>query len=163
MLGKPGENNAEMLALALEKGFSDKHSSEVMAEAEAIQKRGITKEDEKLGDGVNGRRDFRHILTFTIDPADAKDFDDALSIQKLENNNYEIGIHIADVSNYLKEDMKMNDEAIQRENSVYLVDRTIPMLPEVLSNDLCSLVEAKDRLTMSAVFEMDNNGEVKSE
>lgn len=152
-----------MLALALERGFSDKHSSEVMAEAEAIQKRGIIKEDEKLGDGVNGRRDFRNILTFTIDPADAKDFDDALSIQKLENNNYEIGIHIADVSNYLKEDMKMNDEAIQRENSVYLVDRTIPMLPEVLSNDLCSLVEAKDRLTMSAVFEMDINGEVKSE
>lgn len=163
VLGKPGDNNAEMLALALEKGFSDKHSSEVMAEAEAIQKRGITKEDEKLGDGVNGRRDFRHILTFTIDPADAKDFDDALSIKKSDNGNYEIGIHIADVSNYLKENMKMNDEAIQRENSVYLVDRTIPMLPEVLSNDLCSLVEAKDRLTMSAVFEMDNNGEVKSE
>lgn len=163
VLGRPGDNNAEMLAFALERGFANDHNQAVMEEAEAIGKKGITKEDEKLGDGIEGRRDFREILTFTIDPADAKDFDDAISIQKLANGNYEIGIHIADVSHYVKDGMKMNEDAIARETSVYLVDRTIPMLPEILSNDLCSLVEAKDRLVMSAVFEMTLAGDVKSE
>lgn len=164
VLGKPGDNNAEMLAFALERGFYSDHKEEVKAEAEAIHARGITEEDKKINEnGIDGRRDFRKILTFTIDPADAKDFDDAISIQALANGNYEIGIHIADVSYYLKEDMKMNEEAVYRETSVYLVDRTIPMLPEVLSNDLCSLVEGQDRLVMSAVFEIDENAEVKSE
>ncbi|MBP9765902.1 MAG: ribonuclease R [Candidatus Pacebacteria bacterium] len=161
ILGKPGNNDAEMLAFALERGFSDGHSSEVEAEADEIHKRGIIDEDKIINEnGIDGRRDFRDIITFTIDPADAKDFDDALSIKKLSNGNFEIGIHIADVSYYLKDKMKMDDEAIFRETSVYLVDRTIPMLPEVLSNDLCSLVEAKDRLVMSAVFELDEKSEV---
>lgn len=164
VLGRPGENDAEMLAFALERGFSNEHSAEVLAEANAIKELGITKEDEKIDStGLTGRRDFREIITFTIDPADAKDFDDALSFQTLEKGNYEIGIHIADVSHYLKEGMKMNDEAIKRETSVYLVDRTIPMLPEVLSNDLCSLVEGEDRLVMSAVFKMNLDGEVLEE
>ena len=161
VLGKPGDNNAEVLAFALERGFSDEHSDVVEAEAEEIHKRGIIDEDKVINDnGIDGRRDFRNITTFTIDPADAKDFDDALSFKKLDNGNVEVGIHIADVSYYLKDKMKMDDEAIFRETSVYLVDRTIPMLPEVLSNDLCSLVEAKDRLVMSAVFELNQNSEV---
>jgi len=164
ILGKPGNNDAEMLAFALERGFSDEHSNEVNEEAEAIHRRGIRDEDKIINDnGIDGRRDFRNIITFTIDPADAKDFDDALSFKELENGNYEIGIHIADVSYYLKDEMKMNEEAISRETSVYLVDRTIPMLPEVLSNDLCSLVQDEERLVMSAVFELDKNAEVKSE
>jgi ribonuclease R len=161
ILGRPGENNAEMLAFALERGFSDEHNVEVKEEAKEIHKKGITEEDKKINmNGIDGRRDFRDILTFTIDPADAKDFDDAISFRKLDNNNFEIGIHIADVSHYLKQDMKMDEEAIFRETSVYLVDRTIPMLPEVLSNDLCSLVEGKERLVMSAVFEMNKEAEV---
>lgn len=161
ILGKPGDNNAEVLAFALERGFSDEHSAEVEAEAKKIHDIGITEEDKIINEnGIDGRRDFRNITTFTIDPADAKDFDDALSFQKLPNGNYEVGIHIADVSHYLKDKMKMDDEAVFRETSVYLVDRTIPMLPEVLSNDLCSLVEAKDRLVMSAVFELNEKSEV---
>lgn len=153
VLGRPGDNNAEMLAFALERGFSDEHDDDVKKESEIIHKRGITEEDKKINEnGINGRRDFRDITTFTIDPNDAKDFDDAISFEKLENNTYQIGIHIADVSFFLKEDSKMDEEAIKRENSVYLVDRTIPMLPEVLSNDLCSLVQNQDRLVMSAVF-----------
>lgn len=163
VLGKPGENDAEMLAFALERGFSDEHGKEVQKEAEDIHKKGITDEDKKINpNGIDGRRDFRNVLTFTIDPADAKDFDDAISFEKLSNGNYEVGIHIADVSHYLQDEMKMNEEAVARETSVYLVDRTIPMLPEVLSNDLCSLVEAQDRLVMSAVFELDENAEVKN-
>jgi ribonuclease R len=161
ILGKPGENDAEVLAFALERGFSDEHSADVEAEAELIHKRGIIDEDKVINEnGIDGRRDFRDVTTFTIDPADAKDFDDALSFKKLANGNYEVGIHIADVSYYLKDQMKMDNEAVFRETSVYLVDRTIPMLPEVLSNDLCSLVEAKDRLVMSAVFELNQNSEV---
>ncbi len=164
ILGKPGDNNAEMLAFALERGFSDEHDEEVEKEAEEIHKIGITEQDKIINEnGIDGRRDFRDVLTFTIDPSDAKDFDDAISFKKLENGDCEIGIHIADVSHYLKEDMKMNEEAISRETSVYLVDRTIPMLPEVLSNDLCSLVEGKDRLVASAVFIIDKNAEVKNE
>lgn len=164
VLGKPGENDAEMLAFALERGFASEPSPEVQAEAKAIHERGITEEDKIINeDGINGRRDFREILTMTIDPADAKDFDDAISFRELANGNYEVGVHIADVSHYLKEDTKMNEEAVFRETSVYLVDRTIPMLPEVLSNDLCSLVEGQDRLTMSTVFEMDKDAQVKNE
>lgn len=157
VLGHPGENNAEMLAYAYERGFSHEHPKEVSEEAEVIKKRGITEEDKK------DRRDFRDVLTFTIDPADAKDFDDAISYKKLDNGHHEVGIHIADVSYYVKPGMALDDEAIQRQTSVYLVDRCIPMLPEVLSNDLCSLVEGQDRLVMSAVFELDDDGKVHSE
>ncbi|MEA4910675.1 Ribonuclease R [bioreactor metagenome] len=164
VLGKPGDNDAEMLAFALERGFASEPSEEVEVEAKALHEKGITEEDKFVNEnGVDGRRDFREILTMTIDPADAKDFDDAISLRELANGNYEVGIHIADVSHYLKEDTKMNEEAVFRETSVYLVDRTIPMLPEVLSNDLCSLVEGEERLVMSAVFEMNKNAQVLSE
>jgi ribonuclease R len=156
-LGYPGDNDAEMLAYALERGFSDKHDAKVNEEADAIKARGITEED-KLN-----RRDFRSIPTFTIDPIDAKDFDDAISFQKLPNGHYEVGIHIADVSYYVQPGMALDEEAISRQTSVYLVDRVIPMLPEVLSNDLCSLVQGQDRLVMSAVLELDDEGTVHGE
>jgi ribonuclease R len=112
---------------------------------------------------VAKRRDFRGTTTFTIDPFDAKDFDDALSIKKLANGNYEIGVHIADVTHYLKKGTLLDDEAYNRATSVYLVDRVVPMLPEVLSNDLCSLKPNVDRLCFSAVFEMDEEANLKSE
>ncbi len=157
ILGKPGENNAEMYAIAIEKGFNSDLPGKVEEEAKKIKSLGIKSED------YDGRRDFRKTLTFTIDPEDAKDFDDALSFKELENNEYEIGIHIADVSHYVKIGSELDKEARERGTSVYLVDRTIPMLPEVLSNDLCSLVPHKDRLTMSAVFIIDKNAKVKKE
>lgn len=157
VLGKPGDNNAEMLAYALERGFSDEHTHAVLDEANAIKQKGITEEDKK------GRRDFRAIPTFTIDPIDAKDFDDALSFTKLPNGHYEVGIHIADVSYYVRDTMALNEDAIARQTSVYLVDRCIPMLPEVLSNDLCSLVQGEDRLVMSCVLELDDDGNVHNE
>lgn len=157
VLGRPGENDAEMLAFAFERGFSDEHDEAVNAEANTIKARGITEEDKA------GRRDFRGIPTFTIDPIDAKDFDDAISFQKLENGRFEVGIHIADVSYYVKPGMALDDEAVSRETSVYLVDRVLPMLPEVLSNDLCSLVQGEDRLVMSCVLELDSDGVVHNE
>lgn len=157
VLGRPGDNNAEMLAYALERGFSDEHKEEVKREAEEIKARGITEEDKA------NRRDFRSTSTFTIDPIDAKDFDDAISFKKLDNGHYEVGVHIADVSYYVRPGMALDEEAIARETSVYLVDRVIPMLPEILSNDLCSLVQGEDRLVMSAVFELDDEGKVHGE
>ncbi len=157
VLGRPGDNNAEMMAYALERGFSDEHKKEVNDEANDIKKRGITDEDKK------DRRDFRDVPTFTIDPIDAKDFDDAISFKKLENGHYEMGVHIADVSYYVRDGMALDQEAIARETSVYLVDRVIPMLPEVLSNDLCSLVQGEDRLVMSCVLEIDDEGIVHNE
>jgi ribonuclease R len=157
VLGKPGDNDAEMLAYALERGFSDEHAKEVNEEADAIKGRGIREEDKQ------NRRDFRQVPTFTIDPADAKDFDDAISFQTLENGHYEVGVHIADVSYYVRGGMALDQEAIARETSVYLVDRCIPMLPEVLSNDLCSLVQGEDRLVMSCVLELDDEGIVHGE
>lgn len=161
VLGMPGDNDAEMLAYALERGFSDEHNKEVNEEADAINAKGITEEDKA------NRRDFRQIPTFTIDPVDAKDFDDAISFQKLPNangeNRYELGVHIADVSYYVRPSMALDEEAIARETSVYLVDRCIPMLPEVLSNDLCSLVQGQDRLVMSCVLEIDDEGNVHNE
>ncbi len=157
VLGKPGDNDAEMLAYALERGFSDEHSTQVNEEADSIKARGIKEEDKE------GRRDFRGVPTFTIDPIDAKDFDDALSFKKLPNGHYEVGIHIADVSYYVRDGMALDEEAIARETSVYLVDRCIPMLPEVLSNDLCSLVQGEDRLVMSCVLELDDEGSVHNE
>jgi VacB/RNase II family 3'-5' exoribonuclease len=157
VLGKPLENDAEMLSLALEKGFDDTYPAEVEAEAKKIHERGITTEE------IVGRRDFREITTFTIDPADAKDFDDAISVRFLENGNTEVGIHIADVSHYVTPGTALDAEAYRRATSVYLVDRTIPMLPEVLSNELCSLNPDVDRLTMSAVFEISPKFEVVGE
>ncbi len=165
-LGVPGKNNTEMLAYAIERGFSDEHFAESKKQAEEISVRGITEEDK------SGRRDFRDVLTFTIDPADAQDFDDAISFKYLDKKNivegveksvYEIGVHIADVSHYVTPDTPLDAEAVERETSVYLVDRCVPMLPEELSNDLCSLVEAKDRLVMSAVFEVDDEGNILDE
>jgi ribonuclease R len=157
VLGTPMEHNAEMEAIALEKGFDAIFPSEVEEEASAISKRGITDHD------FNGRRDMRGVSTFTIDPFDAKDYDDALSFEKLPNGNFEIGIHIADVSHYVRPGTALDDEARNRGTSVYLVDRTIPMLPEELSNDLCSLKEGVDRLTFSSIFELDNNGQIHKE
>lgn len=154
VLGKPGENDAEVSAYALERGFNTSFPIEVEEEARLIEEKGITQEH------LENRRDFRNILTFTIDPFDAKDFDDALSFQVLPNGNYEVGIHIADVSHYVQEESALDKEAKLRATSVYLVDRVIPMLPEVLSNNLCSLVEGKDRLTFSAVFEVTKDAEV---
>lgn len=157
VLGKKGESRAEIASFSFERGFSVNFPEQVEEEAKELYKRGITEEDKK------GRRDFRPITTFTIDPFDAKDFDDAISVKFLEDNDIEVGVHIADVSHYLREGMAMDEEAKDRTTSVYLVDRVVPMLPEVLSNDLCSLVEGVDRLTMSAVFVIDQStGEVKT-
>lgn len=155
VLGKPGDHETEMEAIALERGFTEAFPEEVLAEARAIDERGITEED------LRGRRDFRKIVTFTIDPYDAKDFDDAISVEKLANGDVEIGIHIADVSHYVRPKTQLDIEALERGTSVYLVDRTIPMLPRVLSDDLCSLLPNVDRLTMSAVVTFGPNGEEK--
>lgn len=156
ILGKKGDNNAEMLAIALEKGFDETFPSDVVSEAHSLV--GPISNDEILS-----RRDFRNTTTFTIDPVDAKDFDDALSFKDLNDGTYEIGIHIADVSHYVRPGTRLDEEARKRATSVYLVDRTIPMLPEALSNDLCSLNPNTDKLTMSAVFVMDEHGVIKNE
>ncbi len=155
VLGKPGEHETEMQAIALERGFTEAFPEEVLAEAKVIDARGITKDD------LRDRRDFRKIVTFTIDPYDAKDFDDAISVEKLANGDVEIGIHIADVSHYVRPKTELDREALERGTSVYLVDRTIPMLPRVLSDDLCSLLPNVDRLTMSAVVTFGPDGEEK--
>lgn len=157
ILGMPMEHNAEMEAIALEKGFSANFPSIVKEEANEIAKRGIIEKD------LKGRKDMRDVTTLTIDPVDAKDFDDAISFKKLLNGHVEIGVHIADVSHYVKLNTALDDEAQSRGTSVYLVDRTIPMLPEELSNGLCSLNPNVDRLTFSAVFELDMNGKIYSE
>jgi ribonuclease R len=157
VLGMPMEHNAEMEAIALEKGFDALFPPLVDREAKEIAEAGIKDSD------LKNRRDMRETTTFTIDPEDAKDFDDALSFKKLTNGKIEIGIHIADVSHYVRPQTALDDEAKRRGTSVYLVDRTIPMLPEELSNGLCSLNPNVDRLTFSAVFEMDKEGHVHKE
>lgn len=157
VLGKPLENNAEMLSMVLERGFDNTYPPEVLTEAKEISTLGIS-EAEKAG-----RRDFRDITTFTIDPEDAKDFDDAISINFLEDGKTEVGIHIADVSHYVRVGTALDQEAYRRATSVYLVDRTIAMLPEELSNDLCSLNPQVDRLTMSTVFILDDKMKVVDE
>ena len=157
VLGPAGDNNVEMLGYAIEKGFDSEHFIEAKREADRIKSQGIQESD------YINRRDMRDVITFTIDPADAKDFDDAISYKRISEDRYEVGIHIADVSYYVRPEMSLDKEAIERETSVYLVDRCIPMLPEVLSNDLCSLVEAKDRLVMSAIFEIDLQGNIYKE
>ena len=147
VLGEPGANDTEMHAILAEYGLPYRFEPEVENAADAISD-AITAED------LKERRDFRDTLTFTIDPADAKDYDDALSFRKLENGNYEVGIHIADVSWYVRPGDIVDKEAQARGTSVYLVDRTVPMLPEKLSNKLCSLRPNEDKLTFSAVFEL---------
>lgn len=157
-LGPAESNDAHMNGIALEQGFDFSFPEAVQKEADAIEARGITDADRQ------DRRDMRDILTFTIDPADAKDFDDALSFQKLANGNYEIGIHIADVSHYVTPGSALDAEAQKRTTSVYLVDRTIPMLPEELSNGLCSLNQDEEKLAYSSVFEITpETGEVVNE
>ena len=153
VLGKPGEHNTEIHAILAEYGLPYDFPIEVEAYANKIDT-SITEEE------IKKRRDMRDVLTFTIDPKDAKDFDDALSFQVLENGNYEIGVHIADVSHYLQEGTILDDEAYNRATSVYLVDRVVPMLPEVLSNFACSLRPNEEKYTFSAVFQLNNKAEV---
>ena len=156
VLGKAGENDAEIHSIMAEFELPFKFSAIVSDAAKTIKS--------EISDAeIKKRKDLRKVTTFTIDPVDAKDFDDALSLQLLENGNYEVGIHIADVTHYVKPDTILDKEAFNRATSVYLVDRTIPMLPERLSNDLCSLRPKEDKLTFSAIFEMDSNSHVKSE
>ena len=156
VLGKPGDHNTEMHSILLEYDLPYEFELEVEKEAENLSI-DITKEE------IFKRRDMRKDLTFTIDPKDAKDFDDALSFTKLENGNYEVGIHIADVSHYLEPKTILDDEAYKRATSVYLVDRVVPMLPEMLSNGVCSLRPHEEKLTFSAVFEINKKAEIIKE
>ena len=156
VLGPVGENDTEMHAILFQFGFKVEFPAEVEAEAEKIPAT-ITKAE------IGKRRDMRKVNTFTIDPHDAKDFDDALSFKVLDNGHYEIGVHIADVSHYVRPGTRLDQEARHRATSVYLVDRTVPMLPERLSNNLCSLRPHEDKLTFSAVFEVDEHGKIYTE
>ncbi|PWI29794.1 ribonuclease R [Flavobacteriaceae bacterium LYZ1037] len=156
VLGKPGEHNTEIHAILAEYGLPYDFPHEVEEYANKIDT-SITKEE------IAKRRDMRDVLTFTIDPKDAKDFDDALSFKILDNGLFEIGIHIADVSHYVQPNTILDDEAYERATSVYLVDRVVPMLPEVLSNNACSLRPNEEKYTFSAVFQMNDKGEVKHE
>lgn len=156
VLGPAGDNEAEIHSIMAEFDLPFEFPEHVEKEAEKISDKITKKEIEK-------RRDFRDVLTFTIDPEDAKDFDDALSFQVLDNGNYEVGIHIADVTHYVQPNTVLEKEAFDRATSVYLVDRTVPMLPERLSNGLCSLRPREDKLTFAAVFEMDDKGNVLKE
>ena len=155
VLGEPGQNDTEMHAILAEFNLPYRFEPEVENAADDISEK-ITAED------LKGRKDFRGTLTFTIDPKDAKDFDDALSFKKLDNGNYEVGVHIADVSHYVKPGSLVDKEARNRGTSVYLVDRTVPMLPEKLCNKLCSLRPYEEKLTFSAVFEISPRADVKS-
>ena len=156
ILGAQGENDTEMNAILAEYGFPLSFPAEVEHEAEQIPNE-ISEQE------IARRRDFRDVLTFTIDPFDAKDFDDAISFKYLDNGNYEVGVHIADVSHYIIPDSALDKEALDRGTSVYLVDRVIPMLPERLSNGLCSLRPKEDKLTFSAVFELDEDAYIVNE
>lgn len=156
VLGKPGEHHTEIHAILAQYGLPYEFPADVEAFANQL-------DTSIQSDEIQKRRDMRDVLTFTIDPKDAKDFDDALSFQQLENGNYEIGIHIADVSHYVKPGTILDDEAYERATSVYLVDRVVPMLPEVLSNNACSLRPNEEKYTFSAVFEMNEKGEVKKQ
>ncbi|MBL7918386.1 MAG: ribonuclease R [Bacteroidia bacterium] len=156
VFGYPGEHKTEMHAIMSEFGLPEKFSDEVEYYA-----RNLNLKIEEAE--IKRRRDFRNITTFTIDPYDAKDFDDALSLLKLENGNWEVGVHIADVTHYLKPGTVLDKEAVNRATSVYLVDRCIPMLPEVLSNFVCSLRPKEEKYTFSAVFEITNEGQILNE
>ncbi len=154
-LGAVGGNDFEMKKILINAGFELIHSDEAIAQADAIPETISPQE-------IARRRDFREVLTMTIDPEDAKDFDDALSIRKLDDGKLEVGVHIADVTHFLKPGTVLDEEAFRRSTSVYLVDRVNPMLPEKLSNNLCSLVPYEDRLTFSAVFVFDTNEKIVS-
>ena len=156
ILGEQGENDTEMNAILAQYGFPLQFPPEVEKEANSIPET-IAEEE------IKGRKDFRTTTTFTIDPADAKDFDDAISFKKLDNGNFEIGVHIADVSHYVIPNSPLDKEAYARATSVYLVDRVIPMLPERLSNGVCSLRPHEDKLCFAAVFELDNEANIKNE
>ncbi|MGL5015405.1 MAG: ribonuclease R [Bacteroidales bacterium] len=154
VLGKAGENNTEIHAILAEYGLPYSYPEEIEALANQISF-DIPKEE------IAKREDFRKVTTFTIDPKDAKDFDDAISVRTLENGNYEIGVHIADVTHYVKPDTLIDKEAVSRATSIYLVDRVIPMLPERLSNGVCSLRPNEEKLCFSCVFELTPNAELK--
>ncbi len=156
VLGDPGDNETEIHAILADYGLPYEFPKDVEKEAEKLDI-SITEEE------IAKRRDMREVTTFTIDPADAKDFDDALSIQKLENGNWEIGVHIADVSHYVKPGTLLDEEAYSRGTSVYLVDRVVPMLPEILSNNVCSLRPNEDKYTFSAIFELNEKAEVQKQ
>ncbi len=156
ILGKTGENEAEIHSIMAEFDLPFRFDPHVLSESEKISEKIAPEEIKK-------RKDFRSILTFTIDPEDAKDFDDAISFQNLDNGNYEIGVHIADVTHYVQPGTILDKDSYDRATSVYLVDRTVPMLPERLSNGLCSLRPNEDKLTFAAVFEMDDKGKVHKE
>ncbi|MBT8318635.1 MAG: ribonuclease R [Gramella sp.] len=156
VLGTPGEHHTEIHSILAQYGLPHDFPEEVEEFANQID---TSINEEEIGK----RRDMRDVLTFTIDPKDAKDFDDALSFEKLENGNYEIGIHIADVSHYLKPGTILDEEAYDRATSVYLVDRVVPMLPEILSNNACSLRPKEEKFTFSAIFEIDDNAQVKNQ
>ncbi len=156
VLGKAGENEAEIHSIMAEFELPFRFPERVINESQKISE-GITDEE------IKKRWDFRNVTTFTIDPEDAKDFDDAISFRKLEDGLFEIGVHIADVTHYIAPNSILDQEAFDRATSVYLVDRTVPMLPERLSNELCSLRPREDKLTFAAVFEMDEKGKIKKE
>ncbi len=156
VFGNPGDHETEIHAIMAEFGLPMDFTPEVEAAAKKLDTQ--IKEDE-----IAKRRDFRKITTFTIDPVDAKDFDDALSLQKLENGNWEVGVHIADVTHYLKPHTILDDEAVNRATSVYLVDRCVPMLPEVLSNFACSLRPHEEKYCFSAVFELTDNAQIEKQ
>lgn len=153
VLGEPGTSDIEMKAILINSGFQLSFPESVLEESETLK--GEISEEE-----ISKRRDFREVTTFTIDPVDAKDFDDALSFRKLENGHLEVGVHIADVTHFLTPGSALDQEGFKRSTSVYLVDRVLPMLPEKLSNELCSLRPNEDKYTFSAVFEFDTNDHV---
>ena len=155
VLGDKGDNDAEMHAILAEYGLPYKYPENVEAAAEKIEA-GITPQE------ISKRRDMRSVTTFTIDPRDAKDFDDALSIRKLDNGLWEVGVHIADVTHYVRPGTIIDKEGQERATSVYLVDRTVPMLPEYLSNGICSLRPDEDKLTYSVIFQLNERAEIKS-
>ncbi|MEK7552191.1 MAG: ribonuclease R [Patescibacteria group bacterium] len=159
VLGDKGSHEVEIRSIVLERGLDMEFPKDVEDEAKKVAEESVRKMREG---GIEGRRDFRSTPTCTIDPVDAKDFDDALSLVINKDGTLEVGVHIADVSHYVREGSHLDQEAIKRGFSIYLVDRTIPMLPEILSNELCSLNPDEDRLAFSAVFKMDRKGKVLS-
>lgn len=158
ILGEKGDNNVEMESIVLSHGFETGFPAEVEKATKEIE----NKKTEILNSEIGIRKDFRNVITVTIDPEDAKDFDDALSVKELDNGNFEIGVHIADVSHYVTAGNLIDKEAQKRATSIYLVDRTIPMLPEVISNDVSSLNPNEDKLAYSVVFEITKQGDVKN-
>jgi ribonuclease R len=159
VLGKIGENETEMKSAVLDRGLAFSFPKEVQEAADELKKRA----PKMIEDEIKNRKDLRDLDVFTIDPADAKDFDDAISVERLENGNYSIGVHIADPTFFVTPGSIIDNEARERATSIYLVDRTIPMLPEVLSNELCSLNPNEEKLSFSCIFEMDKDANVVNE